>query len=102
MAHAGLIVYTDTGLPSVSFTSPQNGMTVTGGRLTLSANASDSSGIAAVEFYDGATLIGRDISAPYSVSWNLRKTAKGAHTLSAKAIDAAGNAKTVTINVNVQ
>lgn len=101
-AHASYVVFRDSGLPSVAFTSPQNGANLSGGRITLGANASDSSGIAAVEFYDGSKLIGRDTGAPYSVNWNLRKVAKGAHVLSVKAIDTAGNAQTASITVNVQ
>ncbi len=36
--------------------------------VTLSANAADSDGsIASVAFYNGASLIGTDTSAPYSI-----------------------------------
>ena len=100
--HASYVVYRDSTPPTVSFTSPSTGMTLSGGRVTLAASASDASGIAAVEFYDGSSLIGRDTTAPYSLSWNLRKASKGPHTLSVKAIDAAGNAQTASIAVTVQ
>ena len=100
--HASYVVYRDSTPPTVSFTSPSTGMTLSGGRVTLAASASDASGIAAVEFYDGTTLIGRDTTVPYSLSWNLRKASKGPHTLSVKAIDAAGNAQTASIVVTVQ
>jgi Gametolysin peptidase M11/Bacterial Ig domain len=100
--HATVVLIRDSTLPTVAFSSPSNGATLSGGRVTLSANASDASGIAAVEFYDGSKLLGRDTAAPYSVNWNLRKASKGAHTLSVKAIDAAGNAQTASIVVTLQ
>jgi subtilase family serine protease len=56
-----------------------------------------------VEFYDGATLIAQDTSSPYSISWNTTAVANGAHTLTAKAYDAAGNVGTssqITVTVS--
>jgi hypothetical protein len=56
-----------------------------------------------VVFYDGGAVIGTDTTAPYSVSWGLLTAAKGNHTLTAKAYDAAGNVTTsapITVKVN--
>jgi predicted phage tail protein len=70
--------------------------------VTVSATASDSDGtISKVEFYAGATLIGTDTTAPYSVSWS--NVAAGGYTLTAKATDNSGAATTssgVNITVN--
>jgi hypothetical protein len=44
-------------------------------------------------------LLLRDAVAPYTASWNLRKVAKGVHTIKAKAIDNAGNAAEQSISV---
>jgi hypothetical protein len=60
-------------------------------------------GPAQVVFYDGATGIGTDTTAPYSVSWNLLSVPKGWHTLTAKAYDPAGNVTTsapIAVKVN--
>jgi large repetitive protein len=55
-------------------------------------------GVTQVVFYDGATVMGTDTTAPYSVSWNLLSASKGTHTLTARAYDAAGN---VTISAPI-
>jgi len=45
---------------------------------------------------DGAPIGAPDTTAPYSISWDSTAVANGTHTLSARAADAAGNAKTAT------
>lgn len=91
----------DTTGPTVSLTSPTNGATVTGGRITLAASASDASGILSVEFYVDGKLLGADASSPYTANWNLRKAARGAHVIRVRATDGAGNASEVSATVNV-
>jgi hypothetical protein len=84
----------DTTLPSVSLTAPANGATVSG-TVTISATASDNVGVVGVQFLlDGANLGAEDTSSPYSVSWNTAGVTPGAHTLTARARDAAGNTTT--------
>jgi hypothetical protein len=92
----------DLTAPTVAFTSPTSGATLSGA-VTLSANASDDrSSISKVEFYLGNTLLGTDWSAPYTYSWNTRAHANGAHVLTAKAQDAFGNmASSTALNVTV-
>ncbi|MEJ0100337.1 MAG: Ig-like domain-containing protein [Pseudomonadota bacterium] len=63
------------------------------GTVTVSANAADNVGVAQVQFYYGATLIGADTSSPYSVQWNTAGLT-GTQQLTAKATDGAGNATT--------
>src|SRR5439155_4846550 len=64
------------------------------GTVTVSASATDNVGVVGVQFkLDGANLGTEVTVAPYSVSWNTA-TAAGAHTLTAVARDAAGNATT--------
>lgn len=92
-SHASYVVYSgDSTPPAISITSPGANATVAAGKsLSISAAASDASGIQAVEFFvDGALLV-RDTSAPYTVSWSTRKVAKGQHTIKARAVDNAGN-----------
>jgi hypothetical protein len=47
-----------------------------------------------VEFYDGTALLGTDATSSYSYSWAITSANNGAHSLTAKAYDAAGNSKT--------
>jgi hypothetical protein len=99
---AGRAITVDNTAPTVAITSPANGASLFLS-ATLQASASDNVGVTQVVFYDGATVIGTDTTAPYSVSWNLLAVSKGTHTLTAKAHDAAGNVTTsapVSVKVN--
>lgn len=82
---------TDTTPPVVTITSPSNGATVSGNKLTISVSASNSGGIARVELYVDGQLKSTLTSAPYSFNQNPRNWTAGAHTLQAKAYDRAGN-----------
>jgi hypothetical protein len=97
---AALNVVVDNTVPTVAITSPANGSSVFLS-TTVQASASDTSGVSQVVFYDGATVIGTDTTAPYSVSWNLLGVPKGWHTLTAKAFDPAGNV-TVSAPISVK
>src|SRR5712664_3546866 len=89
-----------SGGPSVSLTSPANGATVSG-VVTITASATDSVGIASVQFLvDGANLGSKVTASPYSVSWNTAQTSNGSHTLAAQAVNTAGKTATSS-NVNV-
>ncbi|HWQ52581.1 MAG TPA: malectin domain-containing carbohydrate-binding protein [Bryobacteraceae bacterium] len=88
------VVAGDTAAPSVSMTAPRAGHKVSGD-VTLSANASDNAGVAAVQFLvDGAAAGAEDTTAPFAISWDSRTVANGAHQISAVARDAAGNRTT--------
>jgi hypothetical protein len=83
-------------------TAPANGATFTApATITLSATASDSDGtIAKVEFYNGATLLNADATAPYSLSW--APVAAGTYIVKAIAYDNSGvstSSATATITV---
>ena len=97
-----VMVSNDTTAPAVTMTAPANGATVSG-TVTVSATASDNVGVVGVQFLlDGATLNAEVTAAPYTTSWNSATASNGAHTLSARARDAAGNQTTSTvINVSV-
>jgi len=83
----------DTTPPSVAMTAPAAG--TVSGPVTVSADASDNVGVAGVQFLlDGSPLGSEDTSAPYSISWDTATATNGAHTLSARARDAAGNQTT--------
>src|SRR5262245_2915032 len=91
----------DSTPPTVALTSPGSGATVSGS-VNVAATASDNIGVARVTFLiDGAQIGPDDTVAPYAVSWDSRTVADGNHTLSAKAFDAAGNAASSSVTVNV-
>ncbi len=56
--------------------------------MSVTADATDNVAIAHVDFFDGATPIGSDSTAPFAVSW--ATAGDGAHTLTATAFDTAG------------
>src|SRR5712691_3979652 len=80
--------------PAVSITAPaNNAVFAAGASIALSATAADADGtVAKVEFYDGATLIGRALAAPYGAT--LASAPAGSHTLSAVATDNLGASTT--------
>jgi hypothetical protein len=88
-----VVVNTDNALPDAALTSPGPG-TFLRGTAVLEATASDTGGVARVEFYRGTTLLGSDTTAPYAMSWNTVGVADGAHALSVKAYDSIGNVGT--------
>jgi hypothetical protein len=59
-----------------------------GTNVTVAATASSTSGIARVEFFAGATLLGVDTTAPYTASWSA--AAVGEYSLTAVAYDTTG------------
>jgi hypothetical protein len=73
------------------------------GSVSVSATASDNVGVAGVQFLlDGAALGSEVTTAPFSLSWNSATASNGAHSLSARARDAAGNQTTsATVAVTV-
>jgi hypothetical protein len=92
----------DTTPPTTSITAPANAATVSG-TVTVSATAADNVGVLGVQFLlDGASLGAEDTTSPYSVTWNTTTATPGAHTLTARARDAAGNtgSSSVTVTVN--
>ncbi|MCY1015108.1 M20/M25/M40 family metallo-hydrolase [Pyxidicoccus sp. MSG2] len=98
----GTLTVSDTTPPTVALTAPSAGATVTG-TATLSATASDASGISKVEFLVDGVVVGTATASPYSYAWNSAATANGSHSIAAKATDAFGNATTssaVTVTVS--
>ena len=80
----------DTIAPTTSLTSPASGATLSG-TVTLAASAADNVGVAKVEFYGDALLLGTSTRSPYAASWDTSTAIPGPHTLSTRAYDAAGN-----------
>jgi len=76
-------------LPTVSITTPVEGAVFEAGAdIPLAATASDPDGISKVEFYQGATYLGEDTTAPYGLTWHAAIPWR--YTLYAKAFDSRG------------
>lgn len=88
-------------MPTVSVTSPANNASFNeGSPITLTADAADADGsVKKVEFFDGATKLGEDTSAPYAFTWI--KYLPGPKTITARATDNRGNVVT-SAGVNIQ
>ncbi|PIR43942.1 hypothetical protein COV24_00080 [candidate division WWE3 bacterium CG10_big_fil_rev_8_21_14_0_10_32_10] len=72
--------------PSVSITSPSNNSTYdSGNTIPMSASASDDSSVAKVEFYNGSTKLGEDLTSPYNFSYS--NVSAGSYSFKARAID---------------
>ncbi len=54
-----------------------------------------------VEFRVDGTLVGTDATSPYAATWNAASAAPGSHTIQASAYDAAGNAASASVIVEV-
>ena len=92
----------DTTPPTVSITAPANNAQVND-IVNVMADASDDVGVASVQFLVDGTPTGvEDTTAPYALAWDTRSVPNGAHTLTARATDTAGNTKlSSAVNVNV-
>jgi chitinase len=88
--------------PTVSLTAPTATTGTVGTALSLTATAADANGtVSKVEFFNGSTKLGEDLTSPYALSYT--PTAAGTLTLTARATDNAGAtttsaARTVTVS----
>lgn len=81
----------DTNPPTVTVTNPVNGSSVSG-TVKVSAEASDSGGIARVEFFADSSTVGTSFSAPYFSFWNTTVSPHNStHLIHARAFDLANN-----------
>ena len=90
------------GSPQVLIDFPASGAQV-GGIVNVTADASDDTGVASVQFYiDGVATGSQDTTDPYALAWDTRTVSNGAHTLTALATDVDGHttlSAPVTVNV---
>jgi hypothetical protein len=86
-------------LPLISITAPVNFAKFNApASMTITAAASDADGtISKVEFYNGTTLLGSDLSAPYSYTWST--ITAGNYSITAKAYDNLNASTTSTASV---
>lgn len=89
--------------PTCSITSPENNASFTApANIIINTNAADNDGnITKVEFYNGTTKLGEDLTYPYSFTWP--NVAAGNYKLTAKATDNKGASTTSsTVSVTVK
>jgi subtilisin-like proprotein convertase family protein len=89
-------------LPTIALTAPANGAAFTApATIGLSASVTPNGHtITKVQFYNGATLLGEDTTAPYAFNWS--SVAAGSYTLSARVVYDAGNTvSSVAANISV-
>jgi thermitase len=96
------VVTADTVAPTVSINNPVAG--TVSGTVSVAVAAADNAGAAGIR--TALSIDGKVVSngqgGSLSYSWNTRKVAAGAHTISVTARDAAGNATTRTVGVTVR
>jgi endoglucanase len=93
----------DTTKPVVSLASSATTV-ATASTITLTATATDNTGVTRVDFFDGTTLLGTDTTSPYTQTVALTGANNGTHSYTAKASDAAGNNATsaaMIVNVSI-
>jgi hypothetical protein len=76
--------------PTVVIISPTTGSNVSG-NVKVSVSATDNVRVARVELYIDGAFYSSSTSATAVFPWNTRKAGKGPHTLTARAVDDAGN-----------
>jgi hypothetical protein len=80
--------------------SPVSGSVISG-MVSVQVEANDNVRVVRNELYVDGVKTASSTSAPFTVKWNSRKSAKGTHSLVCRAYDAAGNvgtSSTVTVN----
>lgn len=82
----------DTEAPAAAIVDPAAGSTLSG-VTAVTVQATDNVGVSRVELLVDGVLAAASggTSTPYSISWDSRTSANGGHSLTARAVDAAGN-----------
>ena len=96
------VIVTNNRVPTVSLSSPSPGASYSApAMIALAATASDSDGVIAnVDFYEGASLLGRATAPPFAFTWT--NVPAGSYSLTAKATDNAGAVATsAAVDVSV-
>lgn len=89
VAQAASMVSTDAQAPVVRITSPTGGGV--NGVVPVDLEYSDNVGVTRVELHVDGIRVATDDASPYAFAWDSTVHAEGAHTLSARAYDDAGN-----------
>ncbi|WP_028067879.1 Ig-like domain-containing protein [Solirubrobacter soli] len=88
--------------PTIAWTAPKAGARIRGNPATrLTVDASDDHGVARVRFLDGNRVLCEDTTAPYTCAYRPRESDLGRNTLTAVAIDGAGQSASAQRSVTV-
>lgn len=87
--------------PTVNITNPDDGQSFTApASISISATATNSDGsISRVEFFNGSTKLGEDLTSPYSFTWS--NVAAGNYSLTARATDDSGGTSSDVVAITV-
>lgn len=99
-APSGPVVPTDTTPPTLAFTAPADGATISG-IVRVKVDATDDDMVSQVFLFLGSDLIASDYVAPFEFLWDTAVFPDGPQTLNARAFDRAGNLTNATLMVNV-
>jgi hypothetical protein len=92
---------TQSSGPTVNITSPTSGASLSG-TITLSATASDPSGIAGVQFLVDNVAVGAEVTtSPYNMSFDTTTVSNAAHTFTARARNTGNATATSSISATV-
>ncbi|WP_445366808.1 S8 family serine peptidase [Methylomonas sp. BW4-1] len=95
-------VSVDTQAPTAAIMSPSAGSVVSG-LASVAVSASDNVSVSQVSLFANGKLVGTDGVAPYQFSWDTSSLANGNVSLTAAAIDLAGNTgSSAVVAVSVQ
>jgi thermitase len=89
----------DTTPPAVVIASPLDGARLWGQNARISASATDASGIASMSVAIDGQVRASSSAGSISFMWNVKRLAAGAHTITVRAVDKAGNAAATSITV---
>ncbi len=90
----------DTTPPTAAFVSPKGGATLAG-TVSADVNANDNNAVASVTLKLDGSPVGVDTLAPYGFVFSTTGFSNGTHTLTAVAVDAAGNEATASVSVSI-
>lgn len=98
---SGVTFTYEIAVPTVAFTAPQAGATLTG-TTTIAVNATDKTGVKRVEIFVGNKRLADLNQPPYQVNWDASTVANGEHTIKVVVTNSNGKTVTETRVVNVQ
>ena len=98
-AYTQVLVYPDSGDPTIAFQEPTSGATVSG-KVSVYAMTSDTARVTSVQYLvDGASIA--TVSPGDTVTWDTVGVSNGSHMLEATAVDAVGNRFSAQAGVTV-
>jgi peptidoglycan/xylan/chitin deacetylase (PgdA/CDA1 family) len=96
------LIKVDKTRPTLTITAPKTNAIVSG-KVRVTVKVSDTySRVAKVRFYVDGRLLATDKAPAFSFVWDTSRAAKGQHTLTARAVDKAGNSRSKSIVVTVR